>query len=199
MERGHDVVVNRYYDPSTDQFISVDPLVSVTGQPISYANDDPVNASDPSGLAYVYILYRYSTPFYVGRTNNIDQRLGQHASSGLYCSESDNPDILQTGDISTETAAGLEQKVIETLKLSNLENQRDEIALDSQSKRWTYQSASEQANQVLAENPNVVDQIDQAASALGEPDISVPVGPGFFGDFEAWFDNGGVADAGDEG
>ena len=43
-------LVNRYYDPATDQFISVDPLVNVTGQPFSYANDDPVNGSDPSGL-----------------------------------------------------------------------------------------------------------------------------------------------------
>ncbi len=43
-------LVNRYYDPSTDQFTSVDPLVSETGQPFSYANDDPVNGSDPSGL-----------------------------------------------------------------------------------------------------------------------------------------------------
>ena len=44
------VVHHRYYDPSTDQFISVDPLVSQTGQPFSYANDNPVNGSDPSGL-----------------------------------------------------------------------------------------------------------------------------------------------------
>lgn len=43
-------LVNRYYDPTTEQFISVDPLVSQTGQPISCAGDDPVNTSDPSGL-----------------------------------------------------------------------------------------------------------------------------------------------------
>jgi hypothetical protein len=43
--------VHRYYDPTTGQFLTVDPLVSVTGQPFSYANDDPVNGSDPSGLA----------------------------------------------------------------------------------------------------------------------------------------------------
>ncbi len=43
-------LVNRYYDPNTDQFTSVDPLVSQTGQPFSYAGGDPVNGSDPSGL-----------------------------------------------------------------------------------------------------------------------------------------------------
>lgn len=42
--------VHRYYDPTTGQFLTVDPLVSQTGQPFSYANDDPVNGSDPSGL-----------------------------------------------------------------------------------------------------------------------------------------------------
>lgn len=41
---------HRYYDPSTGQFISVDPAVGMTGQPYSYAGDDPLNASDPSGL-----------------------------------------------------------------------------------------------------------------------------------------------------
>jgi len=43
-------LIGRYYDPSTGQFLSVDPAVSITGQPYSYAGDDPVNQSDPSGL-----------------------------------------------------------------------------------------------------------------------------------------------------
>lgn len=41
---------HRYYDPTTGQFISVDPLVQSTGQPYSYANDDPVNLADPTGM-----------------------------------------------------------------------------------------------------------------------------------------------------
>ena len=40
----------RYYDPTTGQFLSVDPLVAETGQPYSYANDDPINETDPTGL-----------------------------------------------------------------------------------------------------------------------------------------------------
>jgi len=43
-------VVRRYYDPSTEQFLSVDPLVNVTGTPYAYTGGNPVNASDPSGL-----------------------------------------------------------------------------------------------------------------------------------------------------
>jgi RHS repeat-associated protein len=42
-------VINRYYDPTTDQFISVDPLAALTGQPYAFAGDDPVNSSDPLG------------------------------------------------------------------------------------------------------------------------------------------------------
>ena len=32
------------------QFLSRDPLVDVTGQPYAYAADDPLNATDPTGL-----------------------------------------------------------------------------------------------------------------------------------------------------
>ncbi len=43
--------INRYYDPSTDSFISVDPDVQQTDQPYAFVNDDPLNATDPSGLS----------------------------------------------------------------------------------------------------------------------------------------------------
>jgi RHS repeat-associated protein len=43
-------VVNRYYDPSVGQFISVDPDVASTGQPYVFVGGDPVNATDPDGL-----------------------------------------------------------------------------------------------------------------------------------------------------
>lgn len=40
----------RWYDPSTGQFLSVDILKALTGQPYNYANDDPLNQTDPGGL-----------------------------------------------------------------------------------------------------------------------------------------------------
>lgn len=43
-------LLNRYYDPSTGAFLSVDPAVGQTGEPYSYADDNPINASDPSGM-----------------------------------------------------------------------------------------------------------------------------------------------------
>jgi hypothetical protein len=47
----HQSLVGRYYDPSTDQFLSVDPDVAETGQPYAFTGDDPLNATDPLGLA----------------------------------------------------------------------------------------------------------------------------------------------------
>ncbi|MHB8319678.1 MAG: RHS repeat-associated core domain-containing protein [Acidimicrobiales bacterium] len=40
----------RWYDTQSQVFTSVDPAIASTNQPYSYANGDPVNNSDPSGL-----------------------------------------------------------------------------------------------------------------------------------------------------
>lgn len=40
----------RYYDPTTGQFISQDPLEPITGTPYAYAGDNPITNSDPTGL-----------------------------------------------------------------------------------------------------------------------------------------------------
>jgi RHS repeat-associated protein len=42
---------NRVYDPTTAQFLTVDPLKAITGERYSYAGDNPVNSGDPSGLS----------------------------------------------------------------------------------------------------------------------------------------------------
>src|SRR5262249_41617547 len=42
----------RYYDPATGQFLSRDPLVSLTQAPYGYAGENPVNLTDPSGLFF---------------------------------------------------------------------------------------------------------------------------------------------------
>jgi RHS repeat-associated protein len=49
----------RVYDPSTAQFMSVDPQVGQTGEPYAYAGDNPVNADDPSGELFWYPPYGY--------------------------------------------------------------------------------------------------------------------------------------------
>ncbi len=47
---GLDYLINRYYDPTTAQFLTRDPLQALTSQPYSYTNDNPVNYTDPAGL-----------------------------------------------------------------------------------------------------------------------------------------------------
>jgi RHS repeat-associated protein len=42
---------HRVYDPTTAQFLSVDPLEMYTGAPYNYAGDNPLNYDDPRGLA----------------------------------------------------------------------------------------------------------------------------------------------------
>ena len=44
---------NRYLDPSTGVFLSVDPLVAMTGQPYIYAGNNPVNTKDLTGQSSV--------------------------------------------------------------------------------------------------------------------------------------------------
>jgi RHS repeat-associated protein len=39
----------RSYDPTTAQFLTVDPALQVTGEPYAYAGDSPLNHSDPTG------------------------------------------------------------------------------------------------------------------------------------------------------
>jgi RHS repeat-associated protein len=42
----------RVYDPATAQFLSVDPLKTMTRLPYAYAVDNPLNLNDPSGLIF---------------------------------------------------------------------------------------------------------------------------------------------------
>ena len=44
---------NRYQDPTTGIFLTVDPQITQTGQPYLYANGNPASLSDPSGLCAV--------------------------------------------------------------------------------------------------------------------------------------------------
>ena len=41
---------NRHYDPTIGVFVSVDPLVTMTGEPYIYGSANPITYSDPTGL-----------------------------------------------------------------------------------------------------------------------------------------------------
>jgi RHS repeat-associated protein len=66
-------LINRYYDPATGQFISVDPEVNQTLEPYAYTLGDPVAQTDPTGLsvnlgqiASFALNYVFSLPYRFG-------------------------------------------------------------------------------------------------------------------------------------
>ncbi|HLX88399.1 MAG TPA: RHS repeat-associated core domain-containing protein, partial [Acidimicrobiales bacterium] len=60
---GLDYLVNRWYDPVTAQFVSIDPAVSETHQLYSFMSDDPVNGTDPLGLCASPDKFNYGTTY----------------------------------------------------------------------------------------------------------------------------------------
>ena len=56
----------RWYDPATSQLLGVDPALATTGQPYAYANDNPVNFVDLSGLCVKGFSWACSTPHEMG-------------------------------------------------------------------------------------------------------------------------------------
>ena len=60
-------LINRYYDPATGQFLSVDPDVAQTLEPYGYASGNPVSNTDPLGLYNkVFYQWRAVSASYVG-------------------------------------------------------------------------------------------------------------------------------------
>ncbi len=70
-------LVHRYYDPATEQFLSVDPLADETGTPYAFTGGDPVNGSDPSGLGV-------TEPGYVAQVKRQEQQLSPQCPSGSH-------------------------------------------------------------------------------------------------------------------
>jgi RHS repeat-associated protein len=50
----------RFYDPATTQFLTRDPAAVDTGTPYSYADNNPTNWSDPSGLCNILSIGKHS-------------------------------------------------------------------------------------------------------------------------------------------
>ncbi|MEJ5255826.1 MAG: RHS repeat-associated core domain-containing protein [Acidimicrobiales bacterium] len=49
-ETGYQYLRNRYYDPTTGQFLTRDPITPLTRSPYAYVGGNPLNMTDPTGL-----------------------------------------------------------------------------------------------------------------------------------------------------
>lgn len=49
-ESGFTYLINRYYDPPTGQFLTVDPLDALTATAYGYVGNNPLNGTDPNGM-----------------------------------------------------------------------------------------------------------------------------------------------------
>jgi hypothetical protein len=72
---------------------------------------------------------------------------------------------LKTPNLSRSQAAGVEQVAIEHVGIENLENARNEIAQDSKSTQYSYESAVKEAQEVLVRNPKVFEQLNPGRPA----------------------------------
>lgn len=52
-ETGYQYLRARYYDPTTGQFLTVDPLVAITRERMEYGSGSPTNRVDPTGLCSI--------------------------------------------------------------------------------------------------------------------------------------------------
>jgi uncharacterized protein RhaS with RHS repeats len=160
-----DWLVNRYYDPSTDQFLSVDPDLAETGQPYAFTGDNPLNATDPLGLfakgltaddeeetGNIYILVSpKGTPFYNGKTvRGLDTRVQEHANGkGSASRPSSEDDVIDVGEFPKGDLPVLEQYVQNQLgfKVGHPGNAIRAIS----GKRMSVDEVNEAAEQILGE------------------------------------------------
>jgi RHS repeat-associated protein len=89
--------INRFYDPATNQFISVDPDVQQTDQPYAFVNGNPLNASDPLGLKkYLIQPFSLETTTTVNITQESLSHIAKHIDETGLSDEKYLRAILQT-------------------------------------------------------------------------------------------------------
>ena len=82
-------LIARYYDPTTGQFLTVDPDVAKTLSPYGYVEGDPLNGADATGLCqwwqlgcwFNQLAYGTQNPILIARMHSPD--LGQEAQNLL--------------------------------------------------------------------------------------------------------------------
>jgi hypothetical protein len=71
-------LLDRYYDPTTGQFLTVDPNVAQTGQPYAYTGDNPVNETAANGTCVKGLGFLCKTVHVVAHAADVTR----HANTG---------------------------------------------------------------------------------------------------------------------
>lgn len=96
-ESGLYYLSSRYYDPGTGQFISPDPLGSITRQPYGYSQDNPIYLVDPSGLSANPLTWNWGAGWNA-LTGGVGDIVSHTTLKQLAEGESPLPGILQFAD-----------------------------------------------------------------------------------------------------
>jgi len=75
-------LINRYYEPTSAQFLTVDPAYALTLSVYGYVNNDPLNFTDPS-RAFALTLLGGPIGAVVGTTIGTVSYLANHGSHGF--------------------------------------------------------------------------------------------------------------------
>ncbi len=150
-----------------------------TGQAYVYTGDDPVNGTDPMGLAsiagdgwVVYVLFFSGEPYYVGRTSrwsyddttnevDINDRLGEHNGGRYELGNTSFQYEMLYFNGTEEQARIVEQTAIEaadtvwSCPVTPVANQREEVARGSEA----YRSGEQWLNDYLQQNPLLAHQL----------------------------------------
>jgi RHS repeat-associated protein len=170
-ETGFYYLHHRYYDPTTAQFLTRDPIESTTLSAYSYVNGKPLNYRDPSGLDATYTVYVEQVDgqtTYVGMTSDFEQRALYWARHGRQI------DAVLT-DLNYAEARGVEQSFIGANGLEELDNQINSIARSNPN----FESRLLRAKEIIEENPLALSEAvscDQPHLALRQYYESVGLG-----------------------
>jgi len=167
----------RFYDPSLYRFISQDPMDGNATQPLSqnhytYSYDNPINLSDPSGLAVdpnaanncVYVCMVNGKINYVGITNDVGRRTLQWLKQGRSLTS-----IPSLKNLTRIQARSLEQYLIEKFgqaksvnPATKLLNKINSIGANSPK----YQAAKQWATEFFESHPDIEEDITALEGAL---------------------------------
>lgn len=102
----------RYYDPTTAQFLTVDPLAAVTGARYSYASGNPISGADPSGLCNGFWgcvgngLTVGIVNFGRGASFGLSDKIANAISPGASCTVEQNVPMQIVGGLADSIALG---------------------------------------------------------------------------------------------